>query len=338
MTAGRTIDDDLAASMVNTLLPPRFPARRDVEVEAAIRPHPTAHAYYDYFWRGTQTILFCAIRVHRTGLAGAQAACGMRSLLRALADRIDTPADILAGLRQRMDDVSFDAAVVELDIGSGAMRQAMHGQAQVQRVGSAKDLCEEALGESGIIWITAGPVRPLDGGHLPDEGLVSLVRPAMQASEGGAGIAVVLKTRSARKKGVTFAIANDLEAIPPLLNDIYRFLHQQSIAEEAVHGLDIALDEVLTNIVNYGYRDGRSHEVVVELSLAPDLLTIEVRDDGSPFDPLGVPEPDLSADLEDRHVGGLGMHFVRSLLDRLAYKRSNGWNVLTLEKRLAEGA
>jgi anti-sigma regulatory factor (Ser/Thr protein kinase) len=50
-----------------------------------------------------------------------------------------------------------------------------------------------------------------------------------------------------------------------------------------------------------------------------------------------VPEPDLSADLEHRHIGGLGMHFVRSLLDSVAYKRSNGWNVLTLEKRLPEG-
>jgi anti-sigma regulatory factor (Ser/Thr protein kinase) len=258
--------------------------------------------------------------------------------MRALADRLDRPADILAGLQQRMDGVAFDAVIFELDTASGAARQAMHGQAQVRQAGSDSEFGKAALDENGILWITAGPVRALAGGHLADEGLVSLVRPAMHASDGGAGIAVILKSLARKKRSVTLAIANDLEAIPSLLNDIYRFLHQQGIAEEAVHGLDVALDEVLTNIVNYGYRDGKSHEVLVELSLAPDLLTIEVRDDGSHYDPLSVPEPDLSADIEDRHVGGLGMHFVRSLLDRLAYKRSNGWNVLTLEKRLSQGA
>jgi anti-sigma regulatory factor (Ser/Thr protein kinase) len=132
-------------------------------------------------------------------------------------------------------------------------------------------------------------------------------------------------------------MTNDIEAIPPLLNAINRHLHHQGVGEEAAHGLDVALDELLTNIVNYGYQDGNVHEILVDITVGTDVLIMELRDDGKPFDPLGVPEPDLSVDLEDRHVGGLGMHFVRSLLDSVVYKRSNGWNVLTLEKRLPQG-
>jgi anti-sigma regulatory factor (Ser/Thr protein kinase) len=131
-------------------------------------------------------------------------------------------------------------------------------------------------------------------------------------------------------------MGNDLGAIPALLGDLAKFLHQQSVDETTAPGLEVALDEILTNVVSYGYRDGHAHEVMVTLRVEKELLTIEISDDGAPFDPLTVPEPDLSADIEHRHIGGLGMHFVRTLLDRLAYKRSNGWNILTLEKRLMQ--
>ncbi|MBN9346587.1 MAG: ATP-binding protein [Devosia sp.] len=119
---------------------------------------------------------------------------------------------------------------------------------------------------------------------------------------------------------------------------VRRFLETHGAGEADVTGIDVALDEILTNVVNYGFEDGGAHEIVLVLSIASNLLTIEVQDDGRPFDPLGIPEPDLEADLESRQIGGLGMHFVRTLLDRVSYSRRNGWNVLKLEKHLVAEA
>jgi anti-sigma regulatory factor (Ser/Thr protein kinase) len=336
MTGGNTLDEALAAAMAHALLPPRFPARRDLELESAVRTDPGMVSFYDYSWRGAHVILVSAIRLHRAGLDGALTANGIRALLRVLADCIDKPCDMLADLRQRIRDVDFDAALLELDTRSGAVRSAKHGRANVRKTGHSPDFEAHRMEENDVLWVTAGPLAPLPVTGMEDHGLVSLVRPAMHASGAGAGTAILFKRPSKAVRAVTFAMTNDLEAIPPLLNSINRHLHHQDVGEESVHGLDVALDELLTNIVNYGYRDGNPHEILIDVSIGADVLTIELQDDGMPFDPLSVPEPDLSADLEHRHVGGLGMHFVRSLLDSVAYKRSNGWNVLTLEKRLPE--
>ncbi len=81
-----------------------------------------------------------------------------------------------------------------------------------------------------------------------------------------------------------------------------------------------------------------SDEILIEVNVEGDRLMIDIRDDGAPFDPLSIPEPDLSVELEERQIGGLGMYFVRSLLDNIEYRRSNGWNVVSLEKRLRHGA
>jgi anti-sigma regulatory factor (Ser/Thr protein kinase) len=95
---------------------------------------------------------------------------------------------------------------------------------------------------------------------------------------------------------------------------------------------------VLTNVVNYAYRDGAAHEIHVDLDASSGRLVIEVKDDGRPFNPLTISEPDVSADIEERTVGGLGIHFVRLIVDDLSYRRINGWNVLRLEKKTTDGA
>ena len=72
--------------------------------------------------------------------------------------------------------------------------------------------------------------------------------------------------------------------------------------------------------------------------MSPEALEAEVEDDGRPFDPLGVPAPDLQAPLPERRVGGLGIHFVRRLMSEVRYARVDGRNRLVLRKRLIDSA
>ncbi len=96
---------------------------------------------------------------------------------------------------------------------------------------------------------------------------------------------------------------------------------------------NLVLEELLVNIIKYGQSDG-INSFDITLTSEPDRLTIEVVDEGKPFDPMkDAPPPVLTGSLEDRPVGGLGLHLVRSLVDELSYKRKRGKNHVALVAR-----
>ena len=98
--------------------------------------------------------------------------------------------------------------------------------------------------------------------------------------------------------------------------------------------INLCLDELATNVVNYAHADDGTREIRITLASEPDLITIEVMDNGPAFDPLhDAPQPDLEASLEDRRIGGLGIHFVRTLMDEVRYRREQDRNHLTMIKR-----
>ncbi len=97
---------------------------------------------------------------------------------------------------------------------------------------------------------------------------------------------------------------------------------------------DLALEEHLTNIINYGYTDTRPHRVSVRFALEEGFLVIEVEDNGKPFNPLDSPKVDTSLPLDQKPLGGLGVHLIRSVMDELQYRRDANKNVLRMRKRL----
>jgi anti-sigma regulatory factor (Ser/Thr protein kinase) len=133
---------------------------------------------------------------------------------------------------------------------------------------------------------------------------------------------------------VTLRIGNRIAELPKVADDVGEFGVRHGISRRVLHALTVALDEVLSNTIKYGYRDDEPHEIVVQLFLMPGEIVAEVRDDGVGFDPLTVPPADLSGGLHERRLGGIGLHLVRSLMDDLEYFREGGRNRLRLSKRL----
>ena len=88
------------------------------------------------------------------------------------------------------------------------------------------------------------------------------------------------------------------------------------------------------NVISYGYDDSDEHEIMIRLSCKGEEVTAEVEDDGRPFNPLEVAEPDTSKALEERPVGGLGIHLARKLMDDVEYKRQQEKNLLAMKKRI----
>jgi len=125
--------------------------------------------------------------------------------------------------------------------------------------------------------------------------------------------------------------ASELERVSALADD---FATANRLSSDVVADLHVALDEVLTNIIKYSYTDDRVHEINIQFSIEDGVLVAGFEDDGRPFDPLIVPEPDVSVPLHERRVGGLGIHFLRNLMTDVDYTRVGGRNRLVLRKRV----
>lgn len=105
-----------------------------------------------------------------------------------------------------------------------------------------------------------------------------------------------------------------------------------------VFDINVVLDEIISNILKYSYADACTHEIRIQLSATDTAVEIGIEDDGAPFDPLTAPEPDLRLPLAERALGGLGLHFVRQLMDEVKYKRENNRNYLFLNKKITPRA
>ncbi len=132
---------------------------------------------------------------------------------------------------------------------------------------------------------------------------------------------------------VEVKLLNKLSELDRFNQKLTEFGGQHGLPDEVMHDLNLALEEILTNIISYGNIDSREHEIRVRLSVQPGEITAEVEDDGQPFNPLDVPEPDTTKSLEDRTIGGLGIHLVRKIVDGLEYKRQGERNLLTIKKK-----
>jgi anti-sigma regulatory factor (Ser/Thr protein kinase) len=95
-------------------------------------------------------------------------------------------------------------------------------------------------------------------------------------------------------------------------------------------GVLVAVEEAFVNICRYAYPDGTG-EVEFACGTDGNTFELEIADRGSPFDVLSIPEPDITLDIMDREIGGLGIHFIRKLTDDVSYRRENGRNILRME-------
>jgi sigma-B regulation protein RsbU (phosphoserine phosphatase) len=131
-------------------------------------------------------------------------------------------------------------------------------------------------------------------------------------------------------------LKNKVSELDGVNQSLMEFGQRHGLPSKVVHDLNLAIEEILTNIISYGYTDNREHEVKVRLSAQLGEVSVEIEDDGQPFNPLEAPEPDITKPLEERKIGGLGIHLVRKLMDSLEYKRQGERNLLTIKKKSEE--
>lgn len=124
----------------------------------------------------------------------------------------------------------------------------------------------------------------------------------------------------------------ELQKITDLLDDLET---KWELPKKAVLNINLAMEEVVSNVIFYAFGENTLHEIHLEFELKDQKLMVHITDDGVAFNPLQTPPPDdLAKKAEERNVGGLGIHFVKNFMDDLAYKRENAKNILTLVKNI----
>jgi serine/threonine-protein kinase RsbW/sigma-B regulation protein RsbU (phosphoserine phosphatase) len=135
------------------------------------------------------------------------------------------------------------------------------------------------------------------------------------------------------KDALSFAVSNALSEVPRAAARVEVFCRDRNIPGPVAHKFNLALDEALTNAISYAFADGKPHAIDIRIEHRDGYLTAIVSDDGAPFDPLSQPVPDVHAPVAERKIGGLGIHLLRKLMDKVEYRRHDGRNILTFRIR-----
>lgn len=131
------------------------------------------------------------------------------------------------------------------------------------------------------------------------------------------------------------SVPSDVVQLAVIRDTVERFCEEQEMDPGSVMKVLLSVDEAATNVVMHGY-EGTTGQIEVELEAADGGVILRLRDTAPAFDPLSIPPPDLDVPLEERQIGGLGIHLIRNSMDEVSYRRTEaGENELTMVKRPA---
>lgn len=147
------------------------------------------------------------------------------------------------------------------------------------------------------------------------------------ASDGYQGI---IQAESSRWQAMLPATIEGVEVVAAAIEEL---LESADCPLKSQLQISVAVDEVLANIVSYAYKPGEGPMWIdARVETDPEAVAITFADEGVPFNPLSIPEPDTSLPLEQRKEGGMGIMIVRKTMSEVTYVYENGRNVLTIRK------
>lgn len=136
------------------------------------------------------------------------------------------------------------------------------------------------------------------------------------------------------KKSRQFVFQNELGELNKLSEKLEKLGEEWDLSPGVVMNVNLALEELVTNTIFYGINDDNPHVITVSFQLDDTTLSVEIRDDGIPFNPLDIEEPDVDLPAEERKIGGLGIYLVKKIMDSFEYSREGHYNVILLKKKI----
>jgi anti-sigma regulatory factor (Ser/Thr protein kinase) len=135
-------------------------------------------------------------------------------------------------------------------------------------------------------------------------------------------------------KALKINLTNNISDLTILVTKLEQFFQENNTSSISMP-MTLVLEELFTNTITHGASDGREVFIEVNLDIDKDELVMSYKDNGIPFNVLELPEPDLTASIENREVGGLGVHYVKTLTDSVEYEYLDKQNILKMKKKLS---
>ena len=132
---------------------------------------------------------------------------------------------------------------------------------------------------------------------------------------------------------VKVTVKNRIEDLLRVNSIFESFATQHDIGGRLRYHLLVSIEEILTNIIKYGFDEQGVHPIHITFRHNRGVIEMEFEDRGREFNPLETAEPDLETPIEDRQLGGLGIHLVKNMVDLAEYRREGDRNILLLRKR-----
>ena len=137
------------------------------------------------------------------------------------------------------------------------------------------------------------------------------------------------------KKEYSFELKSSLAELDSLCQNLENFGSKIGLSKKLIFEINLALDELFTNIISYGFKDGKEHIIKVTITPQNKELCLRIEDDGIPFNPTDFETPDVACSVENCKIGGLGIHIIKKLMDEICYQRCDDKNVMMLKKNLS---
>ncbi len=142
------------------------------------------------------------------------------------------------------------------------------------------------------------------------------------------------KHEDEERRRLSITLPNDIATVPKLQHFIDEVGREASLDASLTMSLNLAVEEAVVNVMEYAYPQGTIGTVSVVATMETDMLSFVISDSGSPFDPTSKAEVDTTLSVEERPIGGLGIHLVRQIMDSVCYERKDDKNILTLRKKI----
>ena len=137
------------------------------------------------------------------------------------------------------------------------------------------------------------------------------------------------------KQKAKLTIGADVRFLERIGQFVRKMAHMAGMDTEIIPHIELAVDEACTNIIKHGYHEDSSKQFLMTCSFDDSKFTIEIEDQGIPFDFDAVAKPDLNASLKEREIGGLGIFLMRKIMDKIAYRSTpEGRNIMVMDKIL----
>ena len=137
-------------------------------------------------------------------------------------------------------------------------------------------------------------------------------------------------------KNYSFDLKNKLSELDKLCQHLEKFGQSMGLSQRFIFEINLALDELFTNIISYGFSDDDEHDIKVSIIPQGEKIIISIEDDGVPFNPADAETPDLECTIENCKIGGLGIHIIKKLMDEVCYQRCDNKNILTMKKSIKD--